>query len=55
MSGERLLTLNVSSEKIYPNKLKAVSMCFCIFRNALNECSVNFSIFKVFYSSKLFI
>ena len=48
-SGTRVLTLgDISKERIYPMKLKGISVCFSMLKAALCGSYVNFGVFRFY-------
>ncbi|KAM8718287.1 hypothetical protein ACLKA7_000989 [Drosophila subpalustris] len=46
--GNRILHLEVSNDQLYPMKLKGISICFLILKNALGGNYVNCGVFKLY-------
>nr|XP_032289090.1 ran-binding protein 16 isoform X8 [Drosophila virilis] len=46
--GNRILHLEVSTDQLYPMKLKGISICFLILKNALGGNYVNCGVFKLY-------
>lgn len=46
--GNRILHMDVPHDKQYPMRLKGISICFTILKNALGGNYVNFGVFKLY-------
>lgn len=46
--GNRILHLEVTTDQLYPMKLKGISICFLILKNALGGNYVNCGVFKLY-------
>lgn len=46
--GERILSLDVPKEQIYPMKLKGYAVCFQMLKAILSGNYVNFGVFKLY-------
>lgn len=46
--GNRILHMDVPRDKQYPMRLKGISICFTILKNALGGNYVNFGVFKLY-------
>lgn len=46
--GNRILHLDVPRDQQYPMRLKGISVCFTILKNALGGNYVNFGVFKLY-------
>lgn len=51
--GNRILHLEVSNDQLYPMKLKGISICFLILKNALGGNYVNCGVFKLYGDNTL--
>lgn len=51
--GNRILHLEVANDQLYPMKLKGISICFLILKNALGGNYVNCGVFKLYGDNTL--
>ena len=53
-AGSRILTIGeIPKDRIYPMKLKGVSVCFSMLKAALSGSYVNFGVFRLYGDSAL--